>query len=463
MRGISRLKGRKCKPIALTASSRRGALTVEAALVLPVLLCAFFTVIFLIKAVYTYQLIGHALNETASEIASSAYIYHISGLRDVHDTVRNGINDKSDVFRNQVGTVFDTYNSLQNIGKNTDQVIGGLVDSGKLIKDAKVNFENMLSQAETIVSDPLEVLKCIACYIVGGEFDDAKTELFTPITKLYMKKYLVTESITNADERLEALNIAHGFNGLDFTESSFLSDRGEYIDIIVRYCIELPLPVQFTSGLEFVQRARVKAWMGGDEAQGVLTAVTDDIWSLGNFKRGLKIRRLFGANLPNSFPVISKYDKGHAVIIKSMDLTADSYQKSNNAEKTLMEYIEKLAEYKGQETPWGTDDIVIGEEDIISRELVLVIPKNELSDANEQLLRDMVHTAASRSITLTVERYGTKVIEGEKEGAADEAAEGEAAYEGETDWADDEDEAADEGEAENGSDQGGNDVDSETG
>ena len=440
------MMGRKCKPIALIASSRSGALTVEAALVLPVLLCAFFTVIFMIKAVYTYQLIGHALNETASEIASSAYIYHISGLRDLHDTVRNGISDKSDVFRDQVGTVFDTYNSLQYIGKNADQGIGGLVDSGKLIKDAKVNFENMLSQAETLVSDPLEVLKCIACYIVGGEFNDAKTELFTPITRLYMKKYLVTESITNADERLEALNVVDGFNGLDFSESAFLSDRGEYIDIIVRYRIELPLPVQFTSGLEFVQRARVKAWMGGDEAQGVLTGVTDDIWSLSNFERGLKIRRLFGANLPTSFPVIAKYDKGHAVMIKSMDLTADSYQKKDNAEKTLMEYIEKLAEYKGQETPWGSDDIVIRGEDIISRELVLVIPKNELSGANEQLLQDMVHTAASKGITLVVERYGTKVIEGEN---AEEEESGEA------------DEEADEGE--DGSDQGGNDVDSEAG
>ena len=85
-------------------------------------------------------------------------------------------------------------------------------------------------------------------------------------------------------------------------------------------------------------------------------------------------------------------------------------------------------------------------EDIISRELVLVIPKNELSGANEQLLQDMVHTAASKGITLVVERYGTKVIEGEN---AEEEESGEA------------DEEADEGE--DGSDQGGNDVDSEAG
>ncbi len=394
------------------ASSQDGALTVEAALVLPVLLCAFFTVIFLIKAVYTYQLIGHALNEAASEMASSAYIYHISGLRDLHDTIRNGVNDRSDVFRDNVGNVFDAYNSLKSIGESAQH--GSASDSIGLLSDAALNFEDMLEQAETAVSDPLELLKCIACYIASGAFDDAKTELFTPITRLYMKKYLVSESMPDADMRLKALNVTEGFSGLDFSESTFLSDRGEYIDIVVRYRIDLPLPIQFTSGLEFVQRARVKAWVGGDESQGVLTGVEDDIWSLDNFQRGLKIRRLFGANLPTSFPVIAKHDNGHAVMIKSMDLTADSYQQGNNAEKALLEYIDKLAEYKGQQTPWGSDDIIIREQDIISRELKLVIPKNELSDTNEALLKEMALTAASKGITLVVERYGTKVVETEE-------------------------------------------------
>jgi len=399
-------------------SSQGGALTVEAALVLPVLLCAFFTVIFLIKAVYTYQLIGHALNETASEMASTAYIYHISGLRDLHDTVRNGVNDRSDVFKDHLDTVFDAYDSLKSIGEGAKQGIGSISDNVGLIKNAGANFENFLEQAETAASDPLELLKCIACYIASDAVDDAKTELFTPIARLYMKKYLITEKVPDADRRLKALNVKEGFGGLDFSESAFLSDRGEFIDIVVRYRMDLPLPIQFTSGLEFVQRARVKAWMGGDEAEGVLTGTetggANDIWSLSNFQRGQKIRRLFGANLPSSFPVIAKYDNGHAVMIKSMDLTAESYQQGDNAEKTLLEYINKLAAYKGQETPWGSDDIVIREQDIVSRELKLVIPKNKLSDTNEALLEKMVHTASEKGITLVVERYGTKAVEGEE-------------------------------------------------
>ncbi len=405
---LSKAENRGPRVAVVNTTSRSGAMTVEAALVLPVLLCAFFTVVFFIKAVYTYELIGHALNETASEMATAGYVYHISGIRDIHDTVRNGIGDKSDVFKNQVNSVFDAYNSLKSMENSVKQGFDGLADSAGLIANAEEKFQNIINQAESIVSDPLEEIKSIACYIAGGVFDDAKTQLFTPVTKLYMKKYLVTESIADADVRLRSLNIVDGFEGLDFSESSFLSDSGEYIDIVVRYRMNLPLPLKFAPDLEFVQRARVKAWMGGDETQAVLEGSKEDIWSLSNFQRGLKIRRLFGANLPTSFPVIAKFANGKAVMIKSMDLTAASYQVENNAEKTLKGYLNELVKYKGQDKPWGSDNILIRERDINSRELLLVIPKNELSDANEKLLSDMEDIAASKGVMLVVERYGVK-------------------------------------------------------
>ena len=306
-----------------THSRAKGAMTLEAALVLPVVLCAFFSIVFLIKAVYTYELVQHALDETASEIASAGYIYHVSGIRDIHDTARNGINDKAELFKGQVASVFETYDSLKNIKTKMEQGLPSIIESADLLENAEQNFDKMLNETKTATANPLEELKSIACYIASGVFDDAKTQLFTPVVKLYMKKYLVTENITDANERLKALNISGGFEGMDFSESSFLADRNENIDIVVRYRMQLPLPIQFTSGLEFVQRVRAKAWMGGDESQGVLDGTsTDDIWSLSNFQRGRKIQKLFGANMPYNFPVIAKFENGKAVMIKSMDLTA---------------------------------------------------------------------------------------------------------------------------------------------
>lgn len=402
--------------------SIKGALTVEAAVVLPIILCAFFSVVLLIKTVYTYSLIQHALSETASEMASMGYIYHISGIRDLHDTVRNSVNERSDQFREQINNVFDAFDILRGTGpdSNSGNGTGGMGDYAE-------SFNEIINHTGNIASDPLDELKTIVFHIAGGTFDDAKTQLFLPIVKMYLKKHLKTDN-SDVNERLLALDIEGGFEGLDFSESSFFSDTNEDIDIVVRYKMRMPVPIKFTKDLEFVHRVRIKAWMGGDEKTGVLddntgSGTVDDIWSLSNFQRGLKIRRNFGANLPDNFPVIAKYENGKAVMIKSMDLTASSYQISGNAAKTLKGYINELAKYRGQNEPWGRDDIVIRSSDIRQKELLLVIPENELSDELEHMLSNMVQYADSKGIQLVIKRYGMKII---KEDEGDGADNGEA-------------------------------------
>lgn len=355
-------------------------MTVEAAIALPVFLCVVISIIMLTRVVYTHGMIQHALTETADEMASAGYIYHISGIRDIHDSVRDGIQERSDIFREQMGTIFDTLDSLSEIRNPVDSV-----------------------------SSPLDELKNIAGYLADGAFKDIKIELFTPVVKLYMKKYLKAAS-EDTDAGLRALNISGGFDGLDFSKSAFFEDRNENIDIIVRYTIDLPVPINVLPRLELVQRATVKAWLGGDEASGVLDgeSTSEDIWALDNFERGAKFRAIFGANLPSSFPVIATFKDGKAVMIKSMDLTAESYQNTVNVMETIDSYIKELSRYQGQEEPWGSKDIVIKESDIRQRELLLIIPQNELSAEVEQLLGQYRSRAAASGVSFRLERYGIK-------------------------------------------------------
>jgi len=373
------------KTVLSKTSVSKGAVTLEAAIVLPVVLCAFFSVVFLIRAAYTYSLIHHALSETALEMASAGYIYNISGIRDLHDTVRNTINDRTEFLEDQAGIVVDAFGYLY--GSDSDLPANtGWNPAGPGLEDVEEKFSRIFDYTKDIAADPLDEIKTIACCIAGGTFDDMKTQLFIPIVRLYMKKHLVTDDITDAEERLRSLNVVDGLSGLDFSGSSFLSDRNEDIDIVVRYRIRLPLPIRFTGDLEIVQRARARAWLGGDTKKGVLgddrdSPGGDDIWSLSNFQRGLKIRRIFGANLPDSFPVIARYEAGRAVMIKSMDITAASYQNGGTVEKTLKRYLKELREYQGQDKPWGRDGIVIRKEDIRKKELLLVIPENKADDA----------------------------------------------------------------------------------
>ncbi len=54
-------------------TNRRGSLTVEAAIILPLFLCFFFFMVFVIKAACIHISLDHAVQETAKEIAASAY------------------------------------------------------------------------------------------------------------------------------------------------------------------------------------------------------------------------------------------------------------------------------------------------------------------------------------------------------------------------------------------------------
>lgn len=373
---------------------RKGSITVEAAIAVPVFLCVVISIVMLTRVVYTHGMIQHALTETADELASAGYIYQISGLRDIHDSARNGITERADIFRDQLDSVFDTVNTL-----------GGGENPGAAVQD----ISSMIESTGDAAANPLDELKNIAAYLAGGSFENIKTELLTPVVKLYMKKYLKPESGDIA-AGLRALNITGGFDGLDFSGSAFFEDRDENIDIVVRYTIDLPIPINVLPRLELVQRATARAWVGGDEAPGVLEAENpaESVWSLDNFKRGARIRTVFGANLPSSFPVIAAFKDGRAVMIKSMDLTAESYQNPVTVIETIDFYIKELSGYQGQEMPWGSKAIVIREADIRQRELLLVIPQNELSAETEQLLARYRTKAAASGVVFRLERYEVK-------------------------------------------------------
>lgn len=378
-----------------------GSVTVEAAIALPVFVCMIVTIVFLIKVVYTHEVIQHAIDETANEMANSSYLYHISGLQGVHDSVRDGIKSESELFESHISSVFDAYEGLS----------GELEEGSENAQDILESLEDMLNAGEDAVENPLQELKSVAFAISEGAFDDLKTQVCIPIAKLYLKKYLKSHKIKNVDLRLRDLNVIQGFNGLDFSKSEFFADGNNNIDIIVMYKINIPVPVKIVPAILVVQRATAKAWLGGD-GEGVANAQTgeEDIWSLGNFQRGTRIRALFGANMPYNFPLISKFDSGTATVIKSMDLTTKTYQQPDALEEKVSGYINELAKYRGQEEPWGSKGIVVREAEIKSRELLLVIPENPVGDEVGQTLDRLITTAALKGVTLRIQKYGTKKI-----------------------------------------------------
>jgi hypothetical protein len=329
-----------------------GAVTIEASIVLPLFICVALSIAFFIKVVYTHEIIQHALNQTANEISQLSYIYHASGVKSIEEEI------------------------FQNIGNE----VGELEDIPEELRDMLYS-------------------------VIKGIYEDDFNRLCSTLTKIYMGKYFTDGEIKDPDKKLKKLNIDDGMNGLDMSMSSFFVDDKNDIDMIVRYKIDIPVPIKIFPPLHFVQRATVKAWLFGDE---IINDNEEDIWSLDNFTRGRKIRKMFGANLPFNFPVIARFNSGTAVMIKSMDLTAKSYQMSEAVKKKVELYINELAGYPGQENPWGKDGIVIKREDIKVKQLLLVIPENPVVKEVMESLEECIIYARGVGVLLSIRKYGYK-------------------------------------------------------
>ncbi|HOJ09667.1 MAG TPA: TadE/TadG family type IV pilus assembly protein [Clostridiales bacterium] len=344
----------------------KGSVTLEAAIAIPVFISVIMSISLFIKVIYTHEIIQNAISHTANELASLSYIYHASGIEGLHNEILEKFKDIPDIHIE--------------------------VDSST---DIPAEFDI-----------PPE-LREILYNVLKGIYEDSFNQLCIPIARLCSKKYLTTYEVKDPDNRLRMLDIIDGFKGLDFSMSEFF-EEDDNIDIVVRYKVKIPAPVRIFPSICIIQKASVRAWLGGDEIIEKDEKGEDDIWSLDNFSRGRKIRELYGANLPFNLPVIARFEKGTATMIKSMDLTADSYQEPELVSKKVELYINELLGYQGQEVPWGKDQIIIKPGDIKVRQLILVIPGNPIEPKVINTLEECRLKAGTEGIILKIEKYGYK-------------------------------------------------------
>jgi hypothetical protein len=150
----------------------------------------------------------------------------------------------------------------------------------------------------------------------------------------------------------------------------------------------------------------MKAWMSG--VGGSKVSYSENIWELDNFERGRRIRKLYGANLPDNFPVICSFTDGKAVIIKSLDFTTKTYSNTERIHERLKEIINVCEEYNGQGTPWGKDNIIIRKNQILSKEIVIVVPSDVMTAEQARQFEQGKYVAESKGIQLRIEKYGYK-------------------------------------------------------
>lgn len=213
----------------------KGALTLEASIAYPFFLMVIVTFLYIIRIVYTYGLIQHAVSQTAKEISMYSYICQVSGLSDLNSGVQSSASGRVDQFNADVENVVDLYEAFS---------------SG--------NY----SGSYTGTTDPVDILKNIGSVLISKGSQEVNDGLFELVVRPMVEGYIGADANGNsANERLLALRVIGGTAGLDFSSSHFFED-GSTVDIVVCYTIDPLFPIDIMPEINLMNRACVRGMRG---------------------------------------------------------------------------------------------------------------------------------------------------------------------------------------------------------
>jgi hypothetical protein len=392
----------------------KGSITVEAAIVVPIFICIIMSIVLLIRVVYIQGVMQHAINETAREISTYSYIYSISGIQKAHDNTQEKLDDNTgleEYFAQAVEAYNAVYKSTSQSPESNENYT--IVDIS-LIKERLDSLENSLDNSreevlqvtkliEDIFKDPKKAFISMAYLIGDGSFNAFKTKYVSePVATVFVKKFLNQDGV-DANTRLISMSVVDGFDGLDFSQSKLFEDN-KTVDIVVRYRIKNILPIKIIPDINLIQRSTVKAWLDGeDENAADKQNSGTNVWDLAPLKRGVRIQQELGRNLPDRFPVISKFEQGTAVMIKSIDLEETTYHKPANLRSKVNGFISELMEFKSG----SYMDTTVKAEDIKNKKLIIVVPEGTISPDIQKTFDECIRRAGG-DIVIEIKEYGRK-------------------------------------------------------
>ena len=149
------------------AKTSRGALTIEASITYPIFLMVIVTFLYLMRVVYAYGLIQHAVSQTAKEMSMYTYIYQVAGLGELNEDFQGAVSGRTEQFNSDVENVVGLYEEFS---------------SG--------NF----SGSYTGTTDPTEMLKNIGSVLLGEGGQEVNNQLFQMVVKPLMEGYIGADS-----------------------------------------------------------------------------------------------------------------------------------------------------------------------------------------------------------------------------------------------------------------------------
>ncbi len=124
------------------------------------------------------------------------------------------------------------------------------------------------------------------------------------------------------------------------------------------------------------------------------------VWQLSPLERGREIEKSLGVDpgMAANFPVIDSWSDGTITSIKSLDLSAKSYQDARALTRTLKGYIDALAKFSRQ----LRNGKPVPPEPIKERLLEVAVPTCKATSAQQQALRTAIEYGKSVGVVVKI-------------------------------------------------------------
>lgn len=417
--------------------AQKGTATVEAALILPMVMLAILAVLSIIRITTAYERMQHALNQVAEDMSQYSYLYAVSGLKEQHDKLIDNIDQAQNELFEQQEAVSTFYQSIQSVagdvtgvGQNNENIMNALDDLLTDLNNVNSSYDALTGKVEEILADPMGEVRLIGLALSDTLLSEAKTALLGAIAKSMLKGRLANDLNLPAREVEQRLRLADGIGNMDFSCSTFFEDK-QTIDLIMEYTVK-PMPdFFFLPEIRLRNRSCVLAWTWGTDRQSREESTDkESIWNYGgnqsyfkqNTGRGITAEDRFAKELgktlgehaeatPFYFPVVDVIEYAHGnqpgklITVFSLNPFLNSYKKKGGALSKIRQKLNELHAFKSARKKDYLIDVTGGK---YERIVYIIVPENEeLPEVYRKDFEEGLKEASKLGIKLIqVQKYG---------------------------------------------------------
>lgn len=239
---------------------KKGSITVEAALVIPIFALAMLTLAFVMRLVYVDETMKNSLSHTANNISQYAYLYKKTGLQGVVNSGNNAMEHSAIGAEKQKEVVLKGLSEFNKIQTQENVDLGDISQ----INSSASNINDFASLVTTVRENPGKEAIMLLCAVGNAFKGNVSSFIYEGISK-YLFLMDIGNDSESYEEKLNKMNLVDaGGNKVDpkdalnFEGTTF--NNGSDIIIELQYNVKIPFPLISKKVFPMKAKAHVKGW-----------------------------------------------------------------------------------------------------------------------------------------------------------------------------------------------------------